>query len=476
MKVNAHPISIIEGISKNFWILLFPLLRGLIATQFDLYRWVTGAWLDLIIVTSVLVYAILRWRGMSFILDDDTILVQRGIIFRSKSRIPLGAVTTVIKEQTIVYSAFGAVKVRIETNAGSKRRADFKITVRKENANTLNFLEKDSSNRTKKSYAPKWYYLIVFSLISSNSLSGVIFLSAFISQTGAVIGRELRGDVITTITTLSHRLAIGIPPIAIAISIVILSGWVMAFIFNVLRHLHFEITRSNKNLHIKEGLFTKRQYHINADRIAFLDMRQTLTTKIFSIASLYVYCAGYGKEKNERAVLVPATSKREVEGTMKMLVPEIAPVKSTVKPSPRGIVGYVLPPALMLIAVPVAAKILIGIFASWHQLISFVAVMSAIPLVWLLVVNLTAYITSGIGENENVVTIRYVRRYSFSTITMPKTRIAKMKISQTPFQRWGRRCNVVIYTNAESKQKHIVRQLPLRQTRELMLNCNGNPK
>ena len=474
MKVNAHPISIIEGISKNFWILLFPLLRGLIAMQFDLYRWVTGAWVDLMLVTSVLIYAILRWRGLSFTLDEDAIVVKRGIIFRSKARIPLATITTVIKEQTIIYNAFGAVKVRIETNAGSKRRADFKITVRKNNASTLNFLEKDLSNRTKKSYAPKWYYLIVFSLISSNSLSGVLFLSAFISQTGAVIGRELRGDVITTITTLSHKLAIGIPPIAVAISIVILSGWVMAFIFNVLRHLHFEITRSYKNLHIKEGLFTKRQYHINSDRIAFLDMRQTLTTKVFSIASLYVYCAGYGKEKNERAVLVPATSKREVEGTMRMLMPEITPVKSTVKPPPRGILGYILPPVLMVISIPVIAKILISIFPSWHQLISFVAVMSAIPLAWLLMVKFTAFITSGIGESEEAITIRYVRRYSFSTITLPKNRIAKMQISQTPFQRWGHRCNIVIYTNAESKQKHIVKQLPLRQTREIMLSCRKN--
>lgn len=473
MKVKAHPISIIEGISKNFWILLFPLLRGLIAMQFDLYRWVTGAWVDIMIVTSVLIYAILRWRGMSFTLDEDTILVQRGIIFRSKSRIPVDAITTVIKEQTIIYNAFGAVKVRIETNAGSKRKADFKITVRKQSASTLNFLERDLSNRTKKSYAPKWYYLIVFSLISSNSLSGVLFLSAFISQTGAVIGRELRGDVITTITTLSHRLAIGIPPIAVAISIVILSGWVIAFIFNVLRHLHFEITRSNKNLHIREGLFTKRQYHINSDRIAFLDMRQTLTTKAFSIASLYVYCAGYGKEKNERAVLVPATSKREVEGTMRMLVPEITPAKATVKPPPRGLVGYILPSSLMLISITLVAKILIGIFPSWHQLISFVAAMAAIPLAWLLLVKFTAFITSGIGENENAVTIRYVRRYSFSTITMPKTRIAKMQITQTPFQRWAGRCNVVIYTNAESKQKHIVKQLPLKQTREIILNCRN---
>lgn len=473
MRVRAHPISIIEGISKNFWILLFPLVRGLIALQFDLYRWVTGAWFDIMLVTAVLIYAILRWRGLSFTLDDDSIVVKRGIIFRTKARIPLEAITTVIKEKTIIYNAFGAVKVRIETNAGSKRRADFKITVRGSSAGTLNFLEKDSSNRTRRSYAPKWYYLIVFSLLSSNSLSGVIFLSAFISQTGAVIGRELRGDVITTITTLSQRLAIGIPPIAIAISLVILSGWVIAFIFNVLRHLQFKITRSHKNLHIREGLFTKREYHINSDRIAYLDMRQTLTTKIFSIASLYVYCAGYGKEKNERAVLVPATSKREVEGTMRMLMPEIPPVKATVKPPPRGIIGYILPSFIMLIAIPVSAKILIQIFPAWYQLISFVAVMTAIPIAWLLIVNFTAFITSGIGESDEVVTIRYIRRYSFSTITLPKSRIAKMQVRQTPFQRLSGRCNVVIYTNAESKQKHIVRHLPLRQTQEFVLNCRN---
>ena len=64
MEKRTHPITILEFVYKYLYLLLIPVLRGLfylLTTSHDVYSWLSGAWMDLLVVAllfcSPLIYA-----------------------------------------------------------------------------------------------------------------------------------------------------------------------------------------------------------------------------------------------------------------------------------------------------------------------------------------------------------------------------------------------------------------------------------
>ena len=47
---RAHPIQMIQSTAKYFFLLLLPVLRGLLFSGGDLTVWMDGAWFDLLII------------------------------------------------------------------------------------------------------------------------------------------------------------------------------------------------------------------------------------------------------------------------------------------------------------------------------------------------------------------------------------------------------------------------------------------
>ena len=67
---RQHPIKILVLMSKNFWLLLIPLVRGLVTLRLDFYRWVSGAWLDILILLFIGRSAYFRWLFATYDVKD----------------------------------------------------------------------------------------------------------------------------------------------------------------------------------------------------------------------------------------------------------------------------------------------------------------------------------------------------------------------------------------------------------------------
>ena len=130
------------------------------------------------------------------------------------------------------------------------------------------------------------------------------------------------------LTNLATLLAFGIPPLAAIIAFVILGGWLVSFLMNLVRHLRFSVTRQGGRLSVQSGLFTRREYFIAIKRINLIELRQTLITKLFGFYTAFIHANGYGKKKDELSVLMPASDSLDLAPNMKLLLPEI-PVSYT---------------------------------------------------------------------------------------------------------------------------------------------------
>ena len=461
---HQHPIKILKLASTNFWLLLIPLIRGLISLRGDVYTWIRGAWVDILIILFISGSAYLRWYCTKYEFTGTSIHVKMGILFQNDFYIPFTSVCAISAERKFLVRPIKAVNLYLDTNSGSLRGPDIQITVRRSDYEALFKLisRRRDSNGYKASYRPSKINLILFSFLFSSTLSGVVFVATFLIQSSKIVGRSIEEKLFTAVNNVTPFLSTGLPPLAIAISLVIAVGWLFSFISNLLRHLGFKIERINKIINIRTGFFTKRHYYVNAEKINYADLRQNLLSKLFSIMSVHVNCSGYGKAKNEIPVFVPISTKRQVYSSLQLLLPKMSVLPKGIKPRWNYFMRFIWLPLTAMLAIPVVAFILYKIFPIWYTMILFVAIMSEIPVFWLLISKFVNFLTTGVSYSDKSLCLKYSYGFAFHTILAPKDKITKIQIKQSYFQTFSKACDIKIFTNSEFTKCHKLICLPLK--------------
>ena len=467
---HQHPIKILSYTTKFFWLLLIPLVHGLIAIKWDFATWVKGAWIDISVITLIFIFAYTRWYNVKYSFNNSSITIYSGIYLKNTYSILYTNISAYTVEKNYFLNLINANKLRIDTNTGSKKKSDILLTIN--NNSAAEFLKAVSdfniSHDLKSTYCPKKSHLFIFSLLFSNTLSGAILIATLIYQSGQYIGKELESRVMFTVNEITKKLSLDLPPAAIYLSLFIICGWVLSFILNMLRYWKFSASRKGSTITIISGFIIKRIYNLSTPKINYVDFRQNILTMLFRISSVHIHCTGYGKIKRELAVLIPITTKHQVINSLKMLLPEFKPSNSSVVPGPHQVQRFILIPTICILIEPLVALILMRIFPSWIEMIIFITIVFEIPSIWILIVKIVANYTTGIGINSDFVILKYNKLYSFHQLIVPQNKISCVKITQTPFQKVTNDCTVIFYTHAEHTKKHKVYNLPLRSVRDFL--------
>ncbi len=496
---RQHPAALLGYTTKNFWLLLIPLIRGLAALKFDFYRWSQGAGWDILAVTAMIAIAVIRWYYTLYEFSEDGISVKTGMVMKYETKIPCLNVSAVTGEENPVLARFGAVKVYIDTDAasGGKANADVSLMVYKEDrAKLFNILsaafrspENRGDRREKTGSGMNFTYkasagsLIAFSVLFSSALSGVALLMTALSGSTDIIGDRLEkdffkavNDVSDAVTTLAGRLISGISPAGVAVSVIIGLGFLISFVANVCRHINFTVSRRGKCIIITGGLIVKRMYCLNSRKINIADMRQNLLMKLFGVTSVHVNCTGYGKRKNEFPVFIPVCGVRGTEsggvrgldGIMEKLLTGFSRSETYINPKLTYIMRFIGPPTALIFGIQAAGLVILMMYPVWRELIVFMTILCEIPAVWLLFVKACAYCTSGVNITADSVCAKYCKWYAFHTVTVPLERVSQIRITQNIFQRMNRSCDVHIFTSSEHIGSHRIKSLPIKEVQELI--------
>ncbi|MGN1107124.1 MAG: PH domain-containing protein [Huintestinicola sp.] len=496
---RQHPAALLGYTTKNFWLLLIPLVRGLAALRFDFYKWSQGAGWDILALTAMIAIAVIRWYFTFYEFEEDGITVRKGMLFHTDTKISCLNVSAVTGEENPVLVRFGAVRVYIDTDAasGGRKSADLSLMIyRSDRAKLFNILssafrspENKGGNRDRKpdgitfTYKASSKSLIAFSLLFSSALSGVALLMTALSGSTDIIGDRLEreffkavNDVSDAVTTLAGRLISGISPAGVAISVIIGIGFAISFAANILRHLNFTVSRRGKCIIITGGLVVKRMYCINSRKINIADMRQNLLMKLFGVTSVHVNCTGYGKRKNEFPVFVPVCSIRGTKSggvkglgsVMDKLLTGFSRSETYINPKITYIMRFIGPPAFLILAIQAAGFVMLMMYPVWRELITFMTILCEVPAVWLLLVKACAYCTNGINITSDSVCAKYCKGYEFHTVTVPLERVAQIRITQNIFQRLNKSCDVHIFTSSEHIGSHRIKSLPIKEVQELI--------
>lgn len=458
---RQHPLRLFYLASKNFWLLLIPLVRGLIALRWDVYSWLSGAWFDILIILFIGGFAYFRWRFSYYSFSGSAIHICTGLLVKREYTVPFTSVCAVSAERIFIFRPLKAVNLYLDTNSGALRQADVRITVYRADCDALfKLMRKDSRQGLRTSYRTSLGSLALFSFLFSSTLSGVIFIVTLLMESSRIIGNSLQNTLMVAVTDVTRKLALNLPPLAVAVSLILIAGWLFSFFSSLLRHIGFRIRRSGKIIDIQNGFFTRRRYYIQTDKINYADLRQNLLTKFFSVMSLHVDCSGYGKAKNEIPIFIPITTKEQVYSSLRLLLPNMSVSSGGIRTRWNYFLRFVFLPLAGVAAIPFAARWLDGVFPLWHSMIVFASIMSEIPLIWLLAVKTTDFFTTGLSFCEKNICAKYSMGYDFHTVIIPKNKIAKILVVQNLFQLLSKSCDVYIYTTNEFAKSHRLLSLP----------------
>lgn len=472
---RQHPLAVVHAFYNYIILLVLPLLRSLTLLRGGVLAWVQGVWQDALVLACILLFGYLRWRMNVYQIADGGMVFQEGVLFRRSRYIGCDRVASVTIEHPFYLRPFHVVRLRLETDAGSRKEPDVSLLLRRDAAEEIaaavgSVLQQKKLVRT---YTPNSWSVAFLSLITSDSLTGVLFASTLISQTGRLLGQEAEERLITGLTRLMQVVAFGLPPLAAVLAMTLLGGWLLDFVKNLIRHLGFTATRDGERLQVRVGVLTVREYGLSVEKINYLQLRQSLLTRLLGYCSVMINCTGYGKEKNELAVLLPAADQREVRRGLRMILPEIRPSHGGCHPTLRTLTRFLIPPLTTL------AVMLLVLAAGWyflpglHQLLFFLGLMSILPALWWLLVKIAAFRFVGLEVKGSTCTFHTVFGYAFYTTSAPKSKIALAELRQSLFQRMSGCCDVVIRLRSERGRKIVVQNIPQGEAENFLREFSG---
>lgn len=480
-KYRSHPINILENTSKFLILLLIPILRTFIAVLLSygegFMAWFRGAWLDLIIVLLIIGLGIYNWYLYEFSFDCKGVYITKGIIFKNKKFIPLTNISSLSIKTPWYYRPFKITRLKADTDGGSFTSSDFHITVKESYAIALSKeIKKNLSfeKKMKKYYIPHNFYLAVFSFLTSNSLTGALYLSASISQIGSFFGRDIQNKIFIEFRKITNILAFGLPPIAALIAYIILGTWFLSFLINLFQNFRFCVIRQGNYLEISSKFISKRFFLISTDKINAVITRQSLLTKLFHLSSILIDCTGYGKHKDEIGVLFPCGIYNDLKTNLEMLLPEIEFTKIQTKPKLINLSRFLIPPGTLILCVVALFILALHYLSGFKKSIILLFIILLIPCIWWLLVKIYAFLFSGIGANKDIITINYTFGYQILGVAIPKNKISKIQISQTLFQISTKCCDVTFHTYGEGGKHYKVLNLNMPEVKKVLNITNDD--
>ena len=472
---HQHKIAILKYTTKNFWMLLIPLVRGLAAVRFDVYRWLSGAYWDLIVVLLMIGFAVLRWYFVRFEVGEKGIFISHGIIIRNEFTIPYQAVACASAVRSMWMRPIRAVTVALDSDShsalGNGKKADAELIIKLSDYTKIYNNIPNRSASAKITYKASKANLVFFSLVFSSTLSGIIFLGTFFIQGSRIVGNQLEFmTAVSGVTEFMQKIISGVTPAAVGLTLIIALGWGFSFVSNLLRHINFRIQRCGNDITVRNGFFSKWKYYVNITKVNCADLRQNLLMKICRVMSVHVSCTGYGKSRNEIPVFVPITTKKRVMSSMRMMLPHFTLNDISLKSKPTYILPFIGGPLIAAIALPIGAVTAARFFPDWSGIIKFLLIMGEIPSLYLIAVKITAKFTTGIGFGDDTLTLKYCTFSQFHTVIVPKNRIAYVKLTRTVFQLLNGTCDVWVYSRGERASKHRVRGIDVKKAEDLFGN------
>ncbi len=306
---KGHPLMMLRLLKPFLFVLVLPLLKGL--AEYLIFRKADGILLNEAVVCAVIVFiSVLRLRAFSLTVNEKSITVKEGLIFKKRSNIELSRISSVAIDKTPIDALFGAVTFKVNTEAGRVGKPDFEFKLSKKNSISVSNLLYGSENRSAVCF--KNSRIIAAAALGSSAVTGIIVGVPIVNQMGKLLGVALSEMLFDEINTAANQINTYFPPIFNIITLVLLISYLFSFFYTVLKTLRFRLNAEDDRIEVRHGIIIRKTVIFKRESVNDVCIEQTPLLRLFKRYAMRAAVGGFGGSKKEKALLVPIGSRSEI--------------------------------------------------------------------------------------------------------------------------------------------------------------------
>ncbi|NIK80508.1 putative membrane protein [Paenibacillus castaneae] len=464
---SLHPLYILFGLLNTIRgfvpFILIGILKGTNWTHLNGYWYVGAAVLALII----LVLSFLEWKRFGFWLEEDRIIIRKGLWFRDEKTIFYVRIHSVNVEQPLIQRLLGVAQVKIETPGGNKKADGILPALSLKEANHLQLMlkgqakaaehiapEYEPDSEIEKATIPSDNPITIKELkpfSSANSkpraeMDGAAFQlsplqllqAAATSMNFGLVAAFMAGlyslaDDILNLLLPDHffesvvKDSANLMPSYIILVILIFLGiglaWILSIVLYILKYAGFTVKREDRQISVAYGLLEKKTFVFDPKKVQAVIINEGLLRQAFGYVEIQLQVIS--SDKKEQLILHPFIKRTSVSALLADFVPQVRlPDYSDLIGAPkRAFLYYIRIELLLTLAVSVTLILWLKANGLWSMLL--------IPLVvwW----RRSCYKAAGARLEAGQLTLR--RRFiSRSTYLIRRPQMVMMRVKRSNSQ------------------------------------------
>jgi putative membrane protein len=405
-------------------------------------------------VTRAIAYAVIgaivatiagyvRWATTRWSVGDGRIRLRTGLLSEKETDVPLSRVQAIDTVHGPLQRLLGVRGVQVQT-AGGAREAEITLpAVSPADVELLRAALRRRSAAAPAEAAPVaerrlGTRRLLVAALTAGQVGVLLPLLAAVPQ----LADELWGDDIES----AGREGMGLVPHSapewfLAGVAVILLAWLLSTAGALFAFAGFTIARDDDRLRVRRGLLARREATVPVARVQAVRVVEGLLRAPFGLATVRAEVAGYAREQAAAQTLFPLLRRSEVEPFLAALLPELADgIDGLHAPPPRALRRYVLPPAVLLLALGAAACVIVPGAAPWPLL----AVLPGAAY------GTARWRAAGWRLEDRRLAVRF-RRVARTTVLAPVARLQQHGTRQTVLQRRARLADLEVRVGAATR-------------------------
>jgi len=404
-----------------------------------------------------MIYSILAFFRYYFYIDENKLIVEKGVIGRSKTIIPFERIQTINFEQNVAHQLFSVVRLKVDTAGSAQKEFEFDA-IEKDQADAIRsvILEKKSKLKStvvldkettlevekEKSYRSILKLSIVDLLkvgITENHIrSGGLILFAMWWVWDSLSEAGLDPEQYTDdIDPMAH----GVVVVGILILLFVILSFLFSLIRTVLKYYDMEFWRSDNGFKINSGLFTKKDTSALDHKIQMVSWSDNLLRKIIGYYELNLKQASSIAINSKTSIRVPGCRQDQIDLVTASLYGARA-FEGIEMESVDIRFMYRRMFFLSLIGVPF-------IVGGYFNSSSFSMIAGVLLIAFFVVTSYFRYKKCKFGHNGKMLMVRG-GLFGDKAETLPIIKLQNVEMSQSPYQRRKDLANIKIYTAAGS--------------------------
>lgn len=359
-----------KDIIKNLW--AFILIVFLRYNQGNYKIYIVGGLVSLLVL--LIVGAYLRYRNFTFFIDDENeeFVINHGTLSKTKTAIRLEKIQQVNISQSLVQRLIGVFSLEIDT-AGSNDKEGVIRAISHPLALALksrlleeskNISAGEAIDQTVAEVGKSFITISTWSLIktglTSNYLRTVALIFAFFftiyeNVQGFINEEEEQniGNYVNVGSTLQ------------TLAVVVILGFIIVMVVNlartILQYYNFSISRQQRSLLLKFGLFTTKSTIVRPSRVQILTVVQNFLQRKTDLTRIRISQAGAEHDVHKQLLEIPGCSKAEKDALLNLLYDSLPEAEMEIRPNYRKLIQS----TVLFLIVPLS--IIIGL-VNWISL------------------------------------------------------------------------------------------------------------